>query len=304
MRKLHFFLPGMFTLYGKTGRYPAVSITGSKCDLMCDHCMAHLLVTMPDCSTPEKLLEYALESDARGDVGLLVSGGSDFEGKLPWETFASTLAQIKARTKLHLSVHSGFATHSQAKLLKEARVDQALIDIIGTDEVAKKVYHINLDIVKNSLDAVFSAGLNVVPHVLVGLDYGHQSGEEHALEMISKYNPKTLVIIALRPSKQTKMGSIVPPTPERIADVIKLAKKLMPQTFVNLGCARPVGTHKQKTDKLAIDAGVDGLAVPSLEATEYAKSLGIDVVDHPTCCSMILYEMSNSGSAQTPTSGR
>jgi uncharacterized radical SAM superfamily protein len=290
MRKLHFFLPGMFTLYGKTGRYPAVSITGSKCDLMCDHCMAHLLVTMPDCSTPQKLLEYALESDAKGDVGLLVSGGSDHEGRLPWEGFADTLAKIKSQTKLHLSVHTGFATHSQAKLLKDSGVDQALIDIIGSDEVARKIYHINLDIVKNSLDAVFSAGLNVVPHVLVGLDYGFESGEEHALEMISHYNTKTLVVIALRPSKQTKMGTIVPPTPERIADIIKLAKQLMPGTFVNLGCARPVGTHKQKTDRLAIDAGVDGLAVPSQDATDYAKSLGIEVFEHPTCCSMILYE--------------
>ncbi len=293
MRKLHFFLPGMFTLFGKTGRYPAVSITGVHCDLMCDHCMAHLLVTMPDCSTPEKLLDYALECDARGDVGLLVSGGSDTEGRLPWEKFAPTLAKIKGKTSLHLSVHTGFATPSQTKLLKEAGVDQALIDIIGTDEVARKIYHINLEIVEKSLDAVFSAGLQVVPHVLVGLDYGRESGEEHALEMISKYNPKTLVIIALRPSKQTKMGSIIPPTPERIADIIRLAKKLMPKTFVNLGCARPVGTHKQTTDRLAIEAGVDGLAVPSLEAVNYAKSLGIEVEEHPTCCSMILYHMAS-----------
>lgn len=287
MRKLHFFLPGMFTLYGKTGRYPAVSITGSKCDLMCDHCQAHLLVTMPDCSTPEKLLTYALEGQARGDVGLLVSGGSDCQGKLPWEEFAPTLAKIKSQTNLHLSVHTGFATHSQAKLLKESGVDQALIDIIGSADVAKKIYHINLDIVKNSLDAVFSAGLMVVPHVLVGLDYGGHSGEEQALEMLSKYNPKAMVVIALRPSKQTKMGSITPPTPERIAEIIRLAKKLMPNTFVNLGCARPVGTHKQTTDVLAIEAGVDGLAVPSEQAWDYAKTHGYEVEEHPTCCSML-----------------
>jgi hypothetical protein len=88
------------------------------------------------------------------------------------------------------------------------------------------------------------------------------------------------------------MGSIVPPAPERIAEVIKLAKRLMPETFVNLGCARPVGTHKQVTDRLAIDAGVDGLAVPSIEAVNHAKSLGIEVIEHPTCCSMILYAKS------------
>jgi uncharacterized radical SAM superfamily protein len=162
-----------------------------------------------------------------------------------------------------------------------------LIDIIGSDEVARKIYHIDLDTVKNSLDAVFSAGLTVVPHVLVGLDYGNQSGEEQALELLSKYNPKTLVIIALRPSRHTKMASIIPPTPERIATIIKLAKQFMPGTFVNLGCARPVGTHKQKTDVLAIEAGVDGLAVPSEQAWEYAKANGMQVEEHPTCCSML-----------------
>ncbi|HOU07833.1 MAG TPA: radical SAM protein [Caldisericia bacterium] len=285
--KIEFFLPGMFTVDGETGIYPAVSITGKTCILMCNHCMAHILCTMPDCSTPEKLVEFALKANSSGARGILVSGGSDKNGKLPWETFWPALLEIKQKTKLILSVHSGFVDEDQARLLKQAKVDQALIDVIGSDDVARRIYKLPNGIAARAVDAVFQSGLHVVPHVLVGLDYGKPSDEEKALEMIARYSPKTVVIIALRPSRHTPMGEANPPTPERVAEIIGLAKSLMPRTFINLGCARPVGEHKRQTDILAIRAGVDGIAVPSKQAEEEAARLGLTIIKHPTCCSLI-----------------
>jgi len=61
----------------------------------------------------------------------------------------------------------------------------------------------------------------------------------------------------------------------------------MPRTFINLGCARPVGEHKRQTYILAIRAGVDGIAVPSKQAEEEAARLGLTIIKHPTCCSLI-----------------
>ena len=41
-----FYLPGMIR-YGKDrGRYPAVSITGNRCELQCEHCKGKLLEPM------------------------------------------------------------------------------------------------------------------------------------------------------------------------------------------------------------------------------------------------------------------
>ncbi len=286
-KKIHFFIPGMFTVYGETGLYPAISITGTGCSLMCDHCQAKILHTMPDASTPEKLLELASEFEKKGAVGMLVSGGSDFHGTLPFEVFADALREIVQTTKLHISVHTGFATRQQARLLKEIGINQALIDVIGSDEVAHRVYKLPPGVAEASVRAVFEEGLNVVPHVLVGLDFGGNSFEEKALELVAQYCPKRVVIIALRPAKGTPMEQTKPPAPERVAQVIRYAKELIPGSMINLGCARPVGLHKAQTDVLAIQAGVDGMAVPSRQAYEEAERLGLEIVKMPTCCSLI-----------------
>ena len=57
-KRLTIFLPGMFTAYGRTGRYPAVSLTGDRCDQGCAHCGGRLLTTMLKPDGPEGLLEY------------------------------------------------------------------------------------------------------------------------------------------------------------------------------------------------------------------------------------------------------
>ena len=56
-RRITFFLPGMFIQNGLSGKYPAVSITGSRCDLMCDHCQGKLLESMIPAPGPEALFE-------------------------------------------------------------------------------------------------------------------------------------------------------------------------------------------------------------------------------------------------------
>ncbi|MEZ4812251.1 MAG: radical SAM protein [Caldisericia bacterium] len=285
-RIVNFYLPGMFSQLGETGKYPGVSITGRHCDLNCDHCGAKILHTMPDCNTPEKLLEYAKNAEKNGALGMLVSGGSHPSGKLPWEVFANTLKIIKKETNLFLSVHCGFPDKEQMKLLEEARIDQALIDVIGSDEIARKVYHLPSGFAKKAVDAAFSTTIEVVPHILVGLNYGKNSEEESAIDILRKYNPKKIVIIALRPTKDTPMENVTPPSPQRVTEVIKYAKTVLPESTVNLGCARPVGYHKRELDKLALLAGVDGIAVPALGTYEWAAENGFEIKKYPTCCSM------------------
>lgn len=283
---IRFYLPGMFSQLGETGKYPGVSITGHHCALNCDHCGAKILHTMPDCDTPEKLLKYAMDAEKNGALGMLVSGGSKPSGKLPWEVFADTLKKIKEQTKLFLSVHCGFPDDRQMKLLEDAGIDQALIDVIGDDEVAQKVYHLPSGFAEKAVDAAFSTSIEIVPHVLVGLNYGKFSNEENAVNILKKYNPRKVVIIALRPTKDTPMAKVTPPTPGRVAEVIRYAKKSLPESIINLGCARPVGYHKRELDKLAIEAGVDGVAVPALGTLEWAIENGYEIKKYPTCCSM------------------
>ena len=65
----------------------------------------------------------------------------------------------------------------------------------------------------------------------------------------------------------------------------------MPQIFPKkpliLGCARPLGAHRRETDRLAIDAGVNGIAYPSDEGYEYAEGKGFKLSFANQCCSLI-----------------
>ena len=93
-KAIGFYLPGIFSLDGHTGKYPAVSITGSECALKCDHCEGKILASMEDASDPRKLVDLCRRLAARKHLGVLISGGCDAVGKLPWEHFLPAIRQI------------------------------------------------------------------------------------------------------------------------------------------------------------------------------------------------------------------
>jgi uncharacterized radical SAM superfamily protein len=189
-----FYLPGMIR-YGKMrGLYPALSLTGNRCQLLCEHCKGLLLKPMIKAEDPETLITKCLKLAHSGHSGVLLSGGSDREGRLPWKKFYQAIKKIKTETDLFLSVHSGFLDFNTAVALKEAGVDQALIDVMGDEETAKKIYHLDsLQKVITSLENLFKSGLDVVPHIVAGLMHGKIQGEYNALHIIRRFNPSSLV---------------------------------------------------------------------------------------------------------------
>ncbi|MBN2420531.1 MAG: radical SAM protein, partial [Deltaproteobacteria bacterium] len=136
------YLPGMFSLDGVRGDYPAISMTGKKCSLLCDHCKGQLLRTMPAAVTPEELVEKAIQYNKKGFPGILVTGGCDREGRLPWKEFLWAVKKIKEETGLLISGHSGILDAETAKGFKDAGVDQALMDVIGDDSTYQKICHV------------------------------------------------------------------------------------------------------------------------------------------------------------------
>jgi uncharacterized radical SAM superfamily protein len=121
----------------------------------------------------------------------------------------------------------------------------------------------------------------------VGIHYGHIKGERQAVKMISKHHPLAIVVVALMPLDHTPMESATPPSPLDIARVVLVTRLLMPTTPLLLGCARPRGMHKVKTDILSIKAGVNGIAYPSEEACNLAQKMGLNFDFHQHCCSLI-----------------
>ncbi|MEW5724105.1 MAG: radical SAM protein [Thermodesulfobacteriota bacterium] len=285
---VEFFLPGMFLLDGQTGLYPAVSITGGRCDLGCEHCRGRLLEPMLPAVTPEALLETARDLERRGRLGMLVSGGSDPEGRLPWEEFLPTLEQITRTTRLTVTVHAGYLDPPTARRLKQAGAAQALVDVIGDDRTARRVYHLERGTapVWETLEALKAAGLEAVPHIVLGLDFGRIKGEYKALERLTVFEPARLVTVILSPLGRTPMKGLAPPPPEEAARFLAAAREALPEARHHLGCARPRGPYRRRLDRLAIKAGVNALALPSDEAWAEAEYLGLGVVFHKTCCSL------------------
>jgi lipoyl synthase len=281
-------VPGMFVVNGRRGRYRAVSITGSRCDLDCEHCKGSLLKTMPHAETPEELVSYGMQAAARGDFGILVTGGCNAEGKLPWNDFIPAISTLKSRTDLTVTVHAGQVDRSEATALKDAGVDQTLVDVIGDDATARDIYHLHegTAVIRRTLDSLAIAGLEIVPHILVGLHFGRLKGEDSALEILAGYPLKKYVVVVIMPFRGTPMVGISPPGPEETARFLVRARLRFPELQGGLGCARPRGRYRRDLDLLAVRAGINSLALPSDRALDEAQRRGLRIEFRETCCSL------------------
>ncbi|MEM2272734.1 MAG: radical SAM protein [Candidatus Bathyarchaeia archaeon] len=296
---IHFYAPGFTYYYNKYFKssptiFPSISITGSSCSLKCDHCGGVILKTMIPAITPSKLIEVCLDIKSRGAVGCLISGGCLPNGSVPIERFIDAISEVKRRFGLTIVVHTGLINFETAKRLKEAGVDAVSVDIIGSNETIREIYHLNCDVEKyaETLEALKKSGIPFTPHILVGLHYGSIRGEIEALKLISKYDPSALIFIIFFPIRGTKMEFIKPPSPEAAIEILLKARSLMPNVPIALGCARPKGHHRVRTDLLAVETGVNAIAFPSQEAIERAKELDLKIKFSQICCSQIYKDVS------------
>jgi len=297
-RKIRFYAPSF--MHYKTDRFcsspaafPSISVTGSFCALRCKHCGGKVLNTMLPALTPECLVEVCTEIKSKGGVGCLISGGCLPDGSVPLDRFVDAIAEVKKTLDLTLVVHTGVIDIAMAKRLRDAGVDAALIDIIGSDETIREIYQLNVSVADydRSLRALHESGIPLVPHVLVGLHYGKLKGELEALQMIAKYSPSAVIVIALMPIHGTLMETVTPPTPIDIARVLVAARLMLPKTPLVLGCMRPKGKHKAETDVLAVKAGVNAIAFPAEQAMQLAESMQMESSFSSLCCSQIFDDL-------------
>ncbi|NIR86892.1 radical SAM protein, partial [Candidatus Bathyarchaeota archaeon] len=245
-KNIRFYAPSF--IYYKTSyfcsspaAFPSISVTGSSCALRCKHCGGKVLNTMMPATTPEDLICLCARLRRKGAVGCLISGGCLPDGSVPLDRFVDAIAEVKRDTGLTIVVHTGVVELSMAKRLREAGVDAALIDVIGSDETIREIYQLNVEVedYDRSLRALHESGVPFVPHVLVGLHYGELRGEFQALKMILKYSPSAVIVIALMPIRGTLMEKVTPPAPKDIVRVLAKARLMMPRTPLVLGCMRP-----------------------------------------------------------------
>lgn len=284
-RKITFYLPGMFSLLGKKGKYPAISVTGNHCELMCKHCKGKLLNTMISANNPEKLIAIAEKLKGEGVEGVLLSGGSSKSGVVPLEKILSAVPRLK-EMGLYVSAHTGFVSDKLAEKIAGSGIDQVLVDVVGDDEAAKDVLNLEggTKVVAETLEALFKQNLSVVPHIIIGLGKTIK-GEYYSLRLISQYSVKLVSFVVLMPA--VAMGNRRKPVPIwSVIDIIVSGRELMPNVEQALGCARPRGKYRWLLEEWAIKSGINRIALWSENAVDTAKKLGLEIQYRYTCCSV------------------
>jgi hypothetical protein len=275
---------------GPSTEFVPVSVTGSGCRLGCDHCKGKLLERMHPATTPGDLWSLALRLSSRGCGGLLISGGADARGRVPLAPFAPTMGRIREELGLKVVVHTGVVTPALARGLAEANVECAMLDVIGDEQTARSVLHLDggTAAVERSLDLLADSGVRTVPHVVVGLMRGRIAGEPGAIEMVARRGCAAVVLVVLTPLRGTPMQDVDPPATGDVAGILVAARAALPRTPLCLGCARPPGPYRARTDAWALEAGFNGIAFPADGTAGRARRMGLSATFARECCSLVV----------------
>jgi uncharacterized radical SAM superfamily protein len=269
------------------GAFESISITGASCALQCDHCRGHLLQTMrhADAGNFEQVLKVMIKGGARG---ILVSGGSDTDGKVPILPHIGALKRAKSRHDIDVVIHSGYMDDAELRALRGTGIDGIMFDFPGSSETIKSVCHLD----KTPADfarmvaTCKEVGIPVMPHVIIGLDWGQIKGEIDALSLLGQLKPDVLVIVILMPFPGTPMVDLVLDI-DKVERVILAARILNPDIPIQLGCARPHGEFKERAERFAVECGLNGIAYPLDDTVARARELGLEPAFHNDCCSLV-----------------
>ncbi|MFX0074864.1 MAG: radical SAM protein [Candidatus Hermodarchaeota archaeon] len=264
----------LLKIYVPNKRFPAVSITGSECSLYCEHCNKKYLDGMVPIFSNSDLKEYLMNLHNEGGIGVLLSGGCLPDGSVPLLNYLDSIKEIKQKTNLIINAHTGLLNEETAKKLAQVGVDIVSFDINMDEEIIKDIYHLDkdLDDYKKAIDIMLKYGINIVPHICIGLYYGKLHKELESIKFLkeSGLNPSLIVLIALIPPKddKTKFNN---PKPEDIAKIISSIRFVFPNTEISLGCMRPRGNVKVEIEKYAIKSGINRIEIPSKKTLKWAK---------------------------------
>jgi uncharacterized radical SAM superfamily protein len=291
--RITFYTPGLRRY--KTSEYAdqdaaefvSVSLTGQACALGCEHCKTIILRGLTSLSYfGGSLFDLCARLHERGARGVLISGGSDAQGRVPLRKHIPDLIRIRCELGMLVRVHPGLPDEATCAGLAEAGVDGAMVDIIGDRDTIQEVYHLDAtpDDYEAALIRLEHYRVPTIPHIILGLHFGQMLGERRALEMIARHPPKMLALVILTPLRGTPMAEVRPPALAEVGRFFETARAMLLSTPIVLGCERPLGEYKRAVDRLAIDVGFNGIAYPADGTVAYARAHDLEPQFVNACC--------------------
>lgn len=256
-----------------------ISITGQYCALDCAHCGGHFLKAMVP-------INMAFEEiRKRKSKSCLISGGCNANGKVP--CISSAQKEIAGFRNNHkINMHVG--------MIEDTEIDEVcgLADVISLDipvstRVVRDVYGLQYEYKDYiSLYNKLRRKTAVVPHICLGLTDSPELKDEIALlEELAIIKPEKLCYIIFTPVAGTKFESKKPPKISAVSEFFKKTRTVLPDTQFYLGCMRPGGIYRDEIDVKAVEAGAQGIVMPSRKAVKGAQELGMEIIWKYECCS-------------------
>jgi uncharacterized radical SAM superfamily protein len=271
-------------------RFAAISVTGRHCELQCGHCKGILLESMIPAEDPETFFNVVRHLQSRGAHGILVSGGANQQGEVPLKKIIPAMKTFKERNpQFKIIVHTGLIRKEMAEGLKEAGIDQILIDIIGDDDTIREVYHLDkrVEDYEGTLWMLKEMGHRLAPHIIIGHHFGEIRGEWRSLEMVTRVGVETIVFVIIKPLEATDRDRMKIPRPEETSKISAIARILNPSIQIRMGCIRPAHPWKAKMEKGFLLSGVNTIAYPLQGTIDYAKEIGLKTKFVEMCCSLL-----------------
>ena len=269
--------------------FPAFSVTAGACALDCDHCQAKILEPMIPATTPEMLEQKVRDLVLLQDLqGFLLSGGSNRRNEIKYDKYLPVVERLKHDfPHLRIAIHTALTDRRRATAMADAGVDTAMMDVIGSRETIRQVYHLDRTVeeFEMTLAALCATRMEVVPHIVIGLHYGRIVGEANALDICARHAIHSLVLVVIMPF-YARPGTYVTPATNDVGRIFLEARQRLPEKPVLLGCARPPGMHKRVTDAYAVMAGLDGIAFPAEGAVAVCDVIGRPYEQQHACCSI------------------
>ncbi len=287
----------MIFFFYPSGRTIAMSLTGTHCELHCDHCNAQYLKGM---LTKEQTLDI-LKKRPDYYTSVLVSGGSTKDGKVPVTEHIDFIKKLY-KMGLKLNFHTGLLSRKEILTIKPY-VNRISFDFMYDDEVIHNVYHLTGrskdDYEKTYLLMRRIVGgkiwngndypsSRIVPHFTVGLNCGKiGEGDFKTIDELAYLKPTLLVINVFIPTPNTPFAGCPVPDLKDVQKIMEKAHKRLTHTVLFLGCMRPFGEYRKELDLMAYKAGIKGFVKPTKPLMDFIKKSGKKIVDREECCALI-----------------
>jgi uncharacterized radical SAM superfamily protein len=267
-------------------QFVSLSVTGSACDLNCEHCHTHYLSHMTDVSSEEKLRETLDSLIEQGVLGCLISGGCDSEGKVPLLRFHQILKEYKEKSSLIFNFHVGLIDEEEIQKIAEIQPDFVSFDLTLDDSIIKNVYHLNRKVEDYlfTFKKLIEHGVRTIPHICVGLNFGNMKKEYLALQEIAKYPVDMIVFLVIIPPPEHEVFHRV--NPMDVSNLFTTARLLFPQKELSLGCMRPRDKFRHLIEEYAVRAGFNRFEIPSKKTLKLLKEKGLSVQTYNVCCAV------------------